>query len=439
MSKKTFKGGIHPLYSKQLTQSHPIVELKDPPKVFIPLIQHVGAPCEAVVKTGDDVKAGTLIGVSEKFISSKIHSSISGKVKGLKKSAHPVLGTYDALIIENDGLAKRENFAESNLDIEKLMPDEIVDLVKEAGLVGLGGAAFPTNVKLVPPKEKSVDTFILNGAECEPYLTCDDRLMIEHSAGILKGMLLIMKAVNVSKGIIAIEDNKPEAIKSMSKALNDIRYATYDIRIEILRTKYPQGGEKQLIAALLNREVPPKGLPFDVGCLVGNVQTAYAVYEAVYMSKPLYERVITVTGDAIKEPSNLRVKIGTPLSYVIDNCGGLSKELAKIIIGGPMMGISHYNIDVPIIKGTSGFVLLSKDSVSVKAADYCIRCGKCASVCPVNLVPTALARAAELERADLLDEFCIADCMECGSCAYECPSNIPLVQLIRYGKRQLIN
>lgn len=437
MSMKTFKGGIHPLYSKELTQSKPIVDLKDPPKVFIPLIQHVGTPCEAVVKTGDEVKTGTLVGSSEKFISAKIHSSISGKIKGVKKCAHPVLGMYNALIIENNGLKRTEAAAEPNRDIENITSDEITDLVKEAGLVGLGGAAFPTNVKLILPKGKSIDTFILNGAECEPFLTCDDRLMVEYPADILRGMFLIMKAVNVTNGIVAIEDNKPEAIKSISKILNDIQYTAYNIRLQILRTKYPQGGEKQLISALLNREVPPKGLPFDVGCLVDNVQTAYAVYEAVYKSKPLYERVITVTGDAVKNPSNLRVKIGTPLSYIIDNLGGLSKELAKIVIGGPMMGISHYDMDVPVIKGTSGFVLLSREAVSIKSADYCIRCGKCGEVCPVNLIPTTLAKAAELERIDLLGEFRAADCMECGCCSYECPSNIPLVQLIRYGKRQI--
>ncbi|MFH1868882.1 MAG: electron transport complex subunit RsxC [Candidatus Omnitrophota bacterium] len=439
MSKKTFKGGIHPLYFKELSKASPIRRLNPPSEVAIPLIQHTGAPCLPKVNKGDEVKAGTCIGESDKFISSPIHSSLSGKVKTIKRVPHPVLGSCDAVVIESDGKDEKESSLNGSLkDAEQLSADEIIRFVKDAGIVGLGGAAFPTHVKLKPPAEKSIDTFILNGAECEPYLTCDERVMIEKPDEVIKGAVLMMKALGLKRGIIAIEDNKPEAIKAIRKALNDIRHAKCDMRTVVLHTKYPQGGEKQLIKALLNREVPHGGLPFDVGCIVDNIQTAYAVYEAIYQGKPLYERVITVTGDAVSNPSNLLVRIGTPLSYIIDNCGGFKSDPSKIIMGGPMMGLAQFSNDTPVIKGTSGVLILSEKQARQRMSQYCIRCGKCIEACPLNLVPTDIARAAEYENFDMANELYAKDCMECGACAYSCPSNIELVQLIKHAKNILL-
>jgi Na+-translocating ferredoxin:NAD+ oxidoreductase subunit C len=436
--RKTFPGGIYPDCCKNLSKDSKIRQAKLPLQVIIPLIQHIGAPCKPVVKPGDAVKAGTLIAQSEKFISAPIHSSISGVVKTIKKSAHPVLGNCEAVIIESDQKdEKAYNLSACPDDIENLTPEDIREKTKSAGIVGMGGAAFPTHVKLSPPKDKNLDIFILNGAECEPYLTCDDRMMQEHSHEIIKGMLLIMRAIGVGKGIIAIEDNKPKAIESMSAAIEGLRITSYELRVTKLPTKYPQGGEKQLIKVLTGREVPALKLPFDVGCVVDNVQTAYAIYEAVYFNKPLFERAVTVTGDAIKEPSNLLVRIGTPVSSLISECGGIKGKLGKLVIGGPMMGIAQYTEDIPVTKSVSGILLLSQKYSGFKEEQYCIRCGKCKQSCPVKLIPTEIAKAAEYGRFEIATMLNAADCIECGCCSYVCPSNIPLVQLIKYAKRAI--
>jgi Na+-translocating ferredoxin:NAD+ oxidoreductase subunit C len=436
--RKTFPGGIYPDCCKNLSKDSKIRQAKLPLQVIIPLIQHIGAPCKPVVKPGDAVKAGTLIAQSEKFISAPIHSSISGVVKTIKKSAHPVLGNCEAVIIESDQKdEKAYNLSACPDDIENLTPEDIREKTKSAGIVGMGGAAFPTHVKLSPPKDKNLDIFILNGAECEPYLTCDDRMMQEHSHEIIKGMLLIMRAIGVGKGIIAIEDNKPKAIESMSAAIEGLRITSYELRVTKLPTKYPQGGEKQLIKVLTGREVPALKLPFDVGCVVDNVQTAYAIYEAVYFNKPLFERAVTVTGDAIKEPSNLLVRIGTPVSSLVSECGGIKGKLGKLVIGGPMMGIAQYTEDIPVTKSVSGILLLSQKYSGFKEEQYCIRCGKCKQSCPVKLIPTEIAKAAEYGRFEIATMLNAADCIECGCCSYVCPSNIPLVQLIKYAKRAI--
>jgi Na+-translocating ferredoxin:NAD+ oxidoreductase subunit C len=436
--RKTFPGGIYPDCCKNLSKDSKIRQAKLPLQVIIPLIQHIGAPCKPVVKPGDAVKAGTLIAQSEKFISAPIHSSISGVVKAIKKSAHPVLGNCEAVIIESDQKdEKAYNLSAGSDNIENLTPEDIREKTKSAGIVGMGGAAFPTHVKLSPPKDKNLDIFILNGAECEPYLTCDDRMMQEHSHEIIKGMLLIMRAIGVGKGIIAIEDNKPKAIESMSAAIEGLRITSYELRVTKLPTKYPQGGEKQLIKVLTGREVPALKLPFDVGCVVDNVQTAYAIYEAVYFNKPLFERAVTVTGDAIKEPSNLLVRIGTPVSSLISECGGIKGKLGKLVIGGPMMGIAQYTEDIPVTKSVSGILLLSQKYSGFKEEQYCIRCGKCKQSCPVKLIPTEIAKAAEYGRFEIATMLNAADCIECGCCSYVCPSNIPLVQLIKYAKRAI--
>jgi Na+-translocating ferredoxin:NAD+ oxidoreductase subunit C len=436
--RKTFPGGVYPDCCKDLSMDAKIRPLSAPMQVVMPLIQHIGAPCKPTVKPGDTVKIGVIIAESEKLISAPVHSPISGVVKSIKKSSHHILGSCDAIIIDSDQKNEKA-YSQQNPrdDSENLTPDDIKQKVKYAGIVGMGGAAFPTHVKLSPPEDKVIDIFILNGAECEPYLTCDDRMMQEHPEEIIKGMLLLMKAIGVKKGIIAIENNKPAAMDAVKLACKIACNAQYDIRITNLPTKYPQGGEKQLIKALTGREVPPLKLPFDVGCLVDNVQTAYAVYEAVYLNKPLYERAITVTGDAIKEPSNVLVKIGTPISSVIEQCGGIKGKASKLIVGGPMMGIAQYTMDAPIIKGVSGILLLSQKHTGFKAEQYCIRCGKCKQSCPVKLIPTEIAKAAEYGRFEIATMLNAADCIECGCCSYVCPSNIPLVQLIKYAKRAI--
>jgi Na+-translocating ferredoxin:NAD+ oxidoreductase subunit C len=455
--KKYFPGGVHPAYKKVLSKDAEIKPIGMPDQVMIPLIQHIGAPCKPVVKAGDRVKTGQLIAKSEKLISAPIHSSVSGKVKAIKKVSHPVLGICEAIIIDSDNNDEKAYSQENSYkSVDDLSPDDIKEKVQSAGIVGMGGAAFPTHVKLSPPKDKKIDTFILNGAECEPYLTCDDRMMQEHAEEIIKGMFLLMKVIGVKNGIIAIEDNKPLAIKAMRSGIANLqpvpqhsfedsvlgdpeqkRGATCNLQLVTLPTKYPQGGEKQLIKALTGREVPPLKLPFDVGCIVDNVQTAYAVYEAVYRNKPLYERVITVTGDAIKEPSNVLVRLGTPVSFVIKECGGIKGQLGKLVIGGPMMGIAQYAMDIPIIKGVSGILFLSDTCSVSETGQYCIRCGKCKESCPVKLIPTEIAKASEYGRFEIATMLNAADCIECGCCSYVCPSRIPLVQLIKHAKRAI--
>jgi Na+-translocating ferredoxin:NAD+ oxidoreductase subunit C len=435
---KTFKGGVHPKGYKELSKNSAIRRISMPAQVIIPLIQHIGAPCYPVVKPGDVVCAGSLIADSQKLISAPIHSSVSGTVKAIKKTAHPVLGSCESVIIDSDGQNKKaytNNINQAQLD--SLSPEQIKDKIRSCGIVGMGGAGFPTHVKLSPPKDKHIDTFILNGAECEPYLTCDDRMMQERADGILKGMLLLMKAIGLSFGVIAIEDNKPEAIRAMRAQLEALSIGQHAIRIIKLPVKYPQGGEKQLIKVLTGREVPPLKLPFEVGCIVDNTQTAYAVYEAIYKNKPLYERAVTVTGDAVKNPSNLIVGIGTPVSYVIEQCGGTKEDIGRLIIGGPMMGTAQFTSDIPVIKGVSGILVLGREYADYKKQDYCIRCGKCKESCPAHLIPTDIAKAAQYDRFDIATMLNASDCIECGCCSYVCPSHIPLVQWIKYAKRSI--
>jgi len=433
-----FPGGIYPPYFKELSRNNPIKRLEPPPEVIIPLVQNIGAHARAVVKAGDEVKIGTLIGNSEKFISACIHASVSGRVKAIRRMAHPVLGRCEAILIDSDGKDEKAYGQDSTENIASQSPDDIVDVVRNAGIVGLGGAAFPSHVKLTPPKEKRIDTFILNGAECEPYLTCDDRVMQERPKEVTEGALLIMKSLGADKGFVVIEDNKPEAIEAMRSSLKSLGQPADKLQLVVLPAKYPQGGEKQLIKAVMRKEVPPECLPFDVGCIVDNIQTALAVYEAVDTGKPLYERVITVTGDGIKEPSNLLVRIGTPVSYIVEKCGGFKETPGKIIIGGPMMGIAQYTDEISVIKGTSGILVLSKKFLKKKDPDYCIRCGKCVEVCPMNLIPTDIAKAAEYKHFSIASSLHVQDCMECGCCAYSCPSAIPLIQLIKHAKRSLL-
>ena len=435
---RLFKGGVHPEENKTYTADKAIRQAGIPSIITIPMIQHTGAPCEPLVKKGDPVKKGQPIGASGKFIASPVHSSVSGVVKEIKTAPHPTADRATAVIIEPDGRDEWTAPAVKGGDPASFTKEEIIDTIKDSGIVGMGGAAFPTHVKLTPPKK--VDAVILNGAECEPYLTCDDRLMIERSEEILKGLDLIMRALEADKAFIAIESNKPKAAESMSAALKRLHLAGgggRGIIIKILPARYPQGSEKQMIYAVLNRKVPPKGLPFQVGCVVQNVGTALAVFDAVYNGRPLVERCVTVSGDGVNEPSNLKVRIGTSLKDLAEECGGLKKDIAKLIVGGPMMGIAQYTLDVPVIKGMSGVLFLSKEETRLFDEMPCVKCGRCVDSCPMDLLPYLYAKFVKKEKWDKLEGHNIDDCMECGSCAYVCPSRIPLVQYIKTGKRVL--
>ena len=426
---ETFKGGQHINGFKHLSSEIAIKNMPLPSQVIIPLSQHTGAVCESLVKKGDTVNTGTLIGKSDKFISSQIHSSVSGQVKDILDYNHPVLGKSLAVIIDSDGKDTQDSLIVKRQKVELLANEQLLEIVKNAGIVGLGGAAFPTQVKLNPLKP--VDTLVLNGVECEPYLTCDYRLMIEHTNSILKGIILMQKIIGVEKVIIGIEEDKPEAIKLLR---NKCVEKKYNIEVVSLKAKYPQGAEKQLIKAILNREVPSGKLPFDVGVIVSNIGTAFSIFEAVYNAKPLYERVVTVTGSCVKQPSNLKVRIGTRFKELIDYCGGLTEIPGKIIMGGPMMGMSQYTDDVPVIKGTSGILILSKKEVDgfAQGADQsCIRCGRCVNACPVGMLPYALSLCVEMDRLDKAAQYNPFDCIECGVCTYVCPAKRQILAGIR--------
>lgn len=432
----TFRGGIHPPEFKELAEEKPIEIMPAPRQVVLPLSQHTGAPAKPVVAVGDEVKTGTLIAEPMGMISASLHSSITGKVKGIEPWVHPVLpAPFTSITIEagEEEELDPEIKPRSDNEIEELKPDDIREIIRNAGIVGLGGAAFPTSVKVTPPKNAKIDTLIINGAECEPFLTADDRLMREKPEGIIKGARILAKVLGLDRAFIAIEHNKPEAIRIMTEAASKVWPAA---EVLTVRTKYPQGAEKQLISAVLKRKVPAGGLPFMVGVVVQNAGTAFAVYEAVAKRKPLYERVVTVTGPAIAEPKNLLVRIGTLAADVIEYCGGLTPWASKFISGGPMMGIAQSSLEVPIIKGTSGLLFLdgSKKLFKIFEEVDCLRCGHCVGICPMKLVPAEIARMAEYEKLEEAERWGIADCMECGSCAFVCPSGRRLVQWIKYGK-----
>ncbi|GFP21806.1 Na+-translocating ferredoxin:NAD+ oxidoreductase subunit C, partial [Candidatus Hakubella thermalkaliphila] len=397
---------------------------KLPQRVVIPLRQHIGATCEPLVEEGDHVKAGQKIGDSTSFVSVPIHASISGTVVGISTQLSPTGDEVQSIIIESDG--KDEWVETKGIDPEKSPKEQILKTIRECGVAGFGGAAFPTHVKLSPPKEKKIDVVIINGAECEPYITADHRLMLEEGEKILKGARIVAGLLGVERIILAIENNKKDALDYLRSISNN------SIDVLPLKTKYPQGDERHLIKAVLNREVPRGGLPFDVGVVVHNIGTAKAIYDAVYQGIPLVERVVTVTGD-VHEPKNLLARIGTPFSHLIEECGGFKGEAKKIISGGPMMGIAQYK-DVPVVKGTSCVLVLNEQRVKIAEEKACIRCGKCIEACPMGLMPTVLAALVRKKSFDTALEYSIMSCDDCGCCAYVCPSNIPLVQLLRYGK-----
>lgn len=432
---KTFRlGGIHPPENK-LSAAEQIRELPLPPVVYIPVGQHIGAPATALVQKGDKVKTGQLIAKSSGFVSANIHSSVSGTVTKVDQVTDASGYPRTSIVIKVEGDEWDEQIDRS-ADLRKdcsLSGPEIVEKIMSAGIVGMGGATFPTHIKLVPPKGSKADLLIINGVECEPYLTADNRLMIEKSQEIAVGTQLLMKALGVEKACIGIEKNKPEAIRIMSEAVA----ALPGISVEVLKVKYPQGGEKQLIKAITGREVPSGALPVAVGCVVSNVGSAFAVYEAVQKNKPLFERVVTVTGQQVKNPGNLKVRIGTPLSELVNFAGGLPEDTGKIISGGPMMGKAVASLDVPVTKGTSGVLLIPGEKALRKPQLACIRCSRCATACPMGLEPFLLMTLTEKGLWESVEKEKVLDCIECGSCSFSCPASRPLLDQIRYGKAKV--
>ena len=431
LKKKGTPYGVKVPESK-LSEKIPIEPAPLPEKVIIPLQQNIGAPCQALVKRGDKVLTGQKIGDSEKFVSAPVHATVSGEISGTTMVVNPPTGALiESLIITSDGKDEWVKLSPPKHP-EKLSAKEILERIREAGLVGLGGAAFPTHVKLSPPKGKEIDTVILNGCECEPFVTSDHRIMLEYGEQVLSGLNIISRVLSPQSVYIAIEDNKEDAIDHMEKMIEKLKLTGF--RIAPLKSKYPMGAEKTLIEMILGREVPIGGLPLDVGVVVHNVSTAKAIHDAVVSGKPLIERVITVTG-AVKHPKNLLTRFGTPLRSLIEYCGGMDDRANKVILGGPMMGIAQFDLDFPAVKGTNS--ILVTESAPLREQD-CISCGQCIEICPMRLMPTLLARYAKASRYDECKENYIDDCFECGACTYACPANIPLVQYIKVAKKELL-
>lgn len=433
MNVLTFKQGIHPEYNKELSKDQPLRKAKRPEVVTIPLQQHIGAPCKSLVKRGDHVDLGQKIAEADSFVSAPIHASVSGTVKEIKDVLTPTGKQSEAIVIKADEQDKLAEGIKSHGSFEDLSPEEIKTIVREAGIVGMGGAMFPTHVKLSVPEEKNIDYFVLNGAECEPYLTIDHRMMVERSEDIVFGMRSLMKAIGVDKGLIGIEENKPDAIASMEKVLTD----EDGIEVKVLATKYPQGGEKMLIKSMLDRTVPAGGLPLDVGVVVNNITTAVATADAIKKGMPLVESGMTVTGHGVRNPANLIYRIGTSVGELIEEAGGFVGEPGKIILGGPMTGFAQPGTDIPTIKGTSGIVVMNKDEVDSFEPLPCIKCARCVDACPQFLMPVNLSQYAAHEMYEELEKFQVLNCIECGSCSYVCPANRPIMQYIKIGKAEI--
>ncbi len=429
---KTFKiGGVHPPENK-LSAGSKIQALPIPEQVIIPLSQHIGAPATPVVQKGDNVKVGQLIAGASGFVSANIHSSVSGTVVSIDNITDAAGLSKPAITIQVEGDEWIDDIdrSEKILNSNNLTKEEIIKAITAAGIVGMGGATFPTQVKLTPPPGSKAEFLIINGVECEPYLTSDHRVMLEKAEEVLIGVQLLMKAIGVQRAIIGIENNKPDAIEH----LKQLASKTIGIEICPLKLKYPQGGEKQLIQATTGRSVPSGGLPIAVGAVVQNIGTALAVYEAVIKHKPLIERVVTVTGKSLARPGNYLCRLGTPISKLIEAAGGLPENTAKVIGGGPMMGRTIVNIESPIMKGTSGILIISNKEAARKPVRECIRCGKCVSACPMGLEPYLLAKLSMFNLLERMEEEKVMDCIECGSCSFTCPSTRPLLDYIRLGK-----
>ncbi|MGI6094512.1 MAG: electron transport complex subunit RsxC [Lachnospiraceae bacterium] len=423
-----YYGGIHPSERKEFTEHLALERFPDPEVVVIPLSMHAGAPANPVVQVGDTVKVGQKIGEASAFISSPVHSSVSGTVIAIETRLHATRGECMSVVIQSDGKNTLHESVQPHKDLDSLTPDEIIQIVSEAGIVGMGGAGFPTSVKLKPAKP--VDTILLNGCECEPLLTADHRVLLEYADDVIYGLKAMMKTVDAEKGLIVIEDNKPDAIELMQAKTADIS----NIEVVVAKTKYPQGAEKMLIKRVMKRQVPSGGLPADVGCVVSNVSTTKAIADAIQKGMPLIERVVTVTGEKLKKPGNYIVKIGTNTKELIDYCGGVTGDDVTIKAGGPMMGFELSDVNVPIMKSSNGIIVVDTDHT---VEQPCIKCGRCMDVCPMELSPLYFAKFADAQDWQAMKDKNVMDCVECRSCEFICSSKIPLVSKIKAGKNAI--
>ena len=430
--KLSFKGGVHPKDKKEYTSTVPIVELEVPNELIFPVSQHIGAPCTPCVAVGDHVNVGTKIADSEAFVSAPVHSSVSGTVKAIEPRPVPNGTMTLSIVIENDFNDTLDESVKP-IDYKSVKPDDIPSLVREAGVVGMGGATFPTHVKLMPPADKKIDTVIVNGAECEPYLTSDHRVMLETPDEVILGLKIMLYRFGITNGHIAVEENKPDAIAVLKEKCEG-----QGIIVDTLKKKYPQGGEKQLIYAVTKRVVELGKLPADVGVVVVNVDTCTAIARKFLYGTPLMRRIVTVVGTPVKNPANYKVRIGTPIEYILRQNGEFAQEPAKIIIGGPMMGVAQFRLDVPVIKGTSAVLCLTKEEARIPEEGPCIRCGKCVSHSPMKLMPLYLRDYARKEDWESCEKMNVTACIECGCCSFECPSKRHLVQNIRVAKQEVI-
>ncbi len=429
--KSLFFGGVHPEGRKELSASAPLTAMALPAQAAVPLRQHIGAPCKPLVAVGETVCMGQKIGDGE-GLCVPVHAPVSGVVEAIEDRPHPGGGTCPAIIIKNDFLDTPHHTLKPHANPEQLAPAELVSILRESGLVGMGGAAFPTDIKSKTGMGYT-GVLILNACECEPYITADDALLRARSGDVLRGLALLARILNPDQTVIGIEDNKPEAAAILRETLKDIP----GVELRVLPTRYPQGAEKQLIQAVTGRQVPSGGLPKDVGCAVFNAATAFAAYRAVYEGMPLIERVVTVTGEGVKEPRNLIVRVGTSFQEVIDTAGGLGDDVWKVLSGGPMMGVAQGDLSVPVTKAVNAVLCLSSAQNGESAHPVCIRCGKCLEVCPMGLEPLYLYRYSNAGDLDALKRLHLTDCIECGCCAYACPGKVPLVQGFRAGKRAM--
>jgi len=428
------KGGIHPHGRKSLSETVPILELPKPDTVIIPMSQHLGAPAIACVSKGDVVITGQKIGSGESFISADIHSSVSGIVKNIQSVVLANGIETNAVIIETDHSPENQiDFSSSDSElIEKYTQSELLTIIKDSGIVGMGGAAFPAHVKFNIPKGKKAKYLVINGVECEPYLTADHRLMLEHTHEILEGISIIAKIINAEQVIIGIEANKMNAAHKIEDLIDE---KNLPFLVQPLKVRYPQGDEKQLLKAIIGKEVPSGGLPIEIGAVVSNVGTAFAVFEAVTKNRPLIERVVTVTGDAVKNPGNFRTVVGTPIKVLIEAAGGFKENPAKMVVGGPMMGFAFFDLEASVTKGTSGILALTKNNLDYASETACISCGKCVMVCPMGLQPTRLYKFIDSSKFSDAMALNLMDCKECGCCSFSCPAKIPLVHGFKYGKK----
>ena len=428
-----FRGGVHPFGGKDLSKSKPIVDLKPTREIVIPVSQHIGAPANPAVEAGDEVLVGQVIAEAGGFVSANIHASVSGKVKKVEPRMTSGGSPVMSIVIENDGEYREVPALEEPRDPEKMSAEEIRTAIRDAGIVGMGGAGFPTHVKVTPGEDSPIDRIIVNGAECEPYLTCDYRQMLETPEKLIGGLIVLLKLFPDAKGIIAIEKNKMDAVEKL------IPLAAKEARMEVmpLKVKYPQGAERQLIYSVTKRKLNSSLLPAGVGCIVQNVSTVIAIYDAVVYGRPLTSRVVTVTGDAVAEPGNFRVPIGTDFRDLLEAAGGFKADPEKVIAGGPMMGPALFTVESPVTKTTSGLLCELKDQTAVDEPSPCIHCGRCVSVCPSRLVPQKMFQAAEKFDIEKFEALHGMECIECGACSYGCPAHIRLTQAFRQAKREV--